>query len=385
MHNSTSASARELQSASKPRIKVLITVRELNQGGIERDVAKIATHLDRERFDPYVMAFWAHGFRYEELRAAGVPVIEIPVRSLTSLETLRLGAKFRQYIRQQGFQVVHSYDASYVFACSVARLSGVPLTIGSQLSYLDTVDQRTEMWLRLGSRVPNVMLGNCEAMRRYLIEDEHVPAERVEMIYNGVDTTQFYPPESRPAKASTIGIVCALRVEKNLPLLQQAFAKVHAAHPELRLVIVGSGVELESLQENAGRLGIGDAIDFVPATRDVPEWLRKIDIFVLPSYSEAFSNSLLEAMACGCAVVGSRVGGTPELTGSNEERGLLFLSGDADALANQLERLVTDDTLRRDLGAKAAKFAKESLSIEIAAERTGAMYEKWLARKSGKK
>ena len=89
-------------------------------------------------------------------------------------------------------------------------------------------------------------------------------------------------------------------------------------------MIVGSGVELESLQENAGRLGIGDAIDFVPATRDVPDWLRKIDIFVLPSYSEAFSNSLLEAMACGCAVVGSRVGGTPELTGSNEERGLLF-------------------------------------------------------------
>ena len=134
MPNSTSASASELQSASKPLIKVLITVRELNQGGIERDVAKIATHLDRERFDPYVMAFWAHGFRYDELRAADVPVIEIPVRSLTSLETVRLGAKFRQYIRQQGFQVVHSYDASYVFACSVARLSGVPLTIGSQLA-----------------------------------------------------------------------------------------------------------------------------------------------------------------------------------------------------------------------------------------------------------
>ena len=53
------------------------------------------------------------------------------------------------------------------------------------------MDQRTEMWLRLGSRVPNVMLGNCEAMRRYLIEDEHVPPDRVEMIYNGVDTTQF--------------------------------------------------------------------------------------------------------------------------------------------------------------------------------------------------
>ena len=382
MSTSASGPASRIQVIKKPRIKVLITVRELDQGGIERDVAKIATHLDRERFDPHVMAFWAHGFRYDELRAAGVPVIEIPVRSFTSLATLRLAAELRGYIIQHGFQVVHSYDASYVFACTVARFSGVPLTIGSQLSYLDTVDERTQMWLRLGSRVPDAMLANCEAMRRYLIDDEHVRANRVEMIYNGVDTTQFYPPESRPGRPSIIGIVCALRPEKNLPLLQQAFAKVHAAHPELRLVIVGSGAELKSLQENAARLEITDAIKFIPATRDVPDWFRKMDIFVLPSYSEAFSNSLLEAMACGCAVVGSRVGGMPELTGANEERGLLFPSGDANELANQLERLIINDTLRRDLGTKAAKFAKESLSIEIAAERTGAMYERLLAKKT---
>lgn len=384
MSTSSSASESTSRPDTRSRIKVLITVRELNQGGIERDVAKIATHLDRTRFDPHVMAFWAHGFRYDELIAAGVPVIEIPVRSLTSTETLRLGSKFRHYIRQHGFQVVHSYDASYVFACTVARLSGVPLTIGSQLSYLDTVDKRTGMWLRLGSHAPNVMLANCEAMRRYLIDDWGLRENRVEKIYNGVDTAQFYPPESRPPRASTIGIVCALRIEKNLPLLQQAFAKVHAVHPQLRLVIVGSGVQLNLLQENAARLGITDAVDFIPATRDVPDWLRKIDIFVLPSYSEAFSNSLLEAMACGCAVIGSRVGGTPELTGNNEERGLLFPSGDADALAAQLERLVNDDTLRRELGARAAKFARENLSIEIAAERTGAMYERWLARRSGR-
>ena len=385
MSISASAPASRSQVIEKPRIKVLITVRELDQGGIERDVAKIATHLDRERFDPHVMAFWAHGFRYDELREAGVPVIEIPVRSLTSFETFRLAAKLRRYITQHGFQVVHSYDVSYVFACTVARLSGVPLTIGSQLSYLDTVDTRTQMLLRMGSRVPDAMLANCEAIRRYLIEHEHLRGDRVEMIYNGVDTTQFYPPESRPARASTIGIVCALRPEKNLPLLQQAFAKVHASHPELRLVIVGSGTELKALQENAARLNISSHIDFIPATQDVPQWLRKMDIFVLPSYSEAFSNSMLEAMACGCTVIGSKVGGMPELTGANEERGLLFTSGNADELTNQLERLITNDALRRDLGVKAAKFAKESLSIEIAAERTGAMYERLLAKKTGRK
>jgi glycosyltransferase involved in cell wall biosynthesis len=138
---------------------------------------------------------------------------------------------------------------------------------------------------------------------------------------------------------------------------------------------------LKALQENAARMGIDENV-FVPATRDVPAWLRTMDIFVLPSYSEAFSNSLLEAMACGCAVVGSRVGGTPELTGRNEERGLLFESGDAKGLATQLTRLISNERLRRDLGGRAAQFAKESLSIQIAAERTAAIYERWLLRKT---
>lgn len=373
------------QSVAKLPIPVLITVRELDQGGIERDVAKIATHLDRARFEPHVVTFSAKGLRYDELREAAVPIIELPVKSLASMETLRLGRAMRRYIKQHGIQVVHSYDASGVFALAVARLAGVPVTVGTQLCYRDILDDRTQMWLRFADRVPDAMLVNCEAIRRYMIDHEHVRENRVELIYNGVDTTQFYPPETRPDQASIIGTVCALRPEKNLPLLQEAFATVRGSHRGLRLIIVGSGAELKALQENAARLGITDATDFVPATRDVPGWLRQIDIFVLPSYSEAFSNSLLEAMACGCAVVGSRVGGTPELTGSNEERGLLFTSGNPQELAAQLGRLLFDARLRHKLGDQAAKFASQSLSIEIAAARTGAMYERLLAKKTGKR
>jgi glycosyltransferase involved in cell wall biosynthesis len=364
-------------------VPVLLTVRELDQGGIERDVAKIATHLDRSRFEPHVATFYAHGMRYEELLAAGIPVVEVPVRSIVSLETLRLANVLRRYIKQHRIQIVHSYDASGVFGLAVARLAGVPVTIGSQLSYRDILDDRTQMWLRLHDRFPDAMLANCEAIRTYMIEHEHVAEQRMELCYNGVDTTQFYPPASRPLPVSKIGTVCALRHEKNLPLLQEAFARVRHLQPELRLVLVGSGVELKPLQDNASRLGIADANDFIPATRDVPNWLRSFDVFVLPSYSEAFSNSLLEAMACGCAVVGSRVGGTPELTGSDEERGLLFESNNVEDLSRQLARLITDDALRQELGMKAAQFARESLSIEIAAERTGAMYERWLQKKAG--
>jgi glycosyltransferase involved in cell wall biosynthesis len=368
-------------SSKRQPVPVLITARELDQGGVERDVTKIAMHLDRSRFEPHVGTFYAEGLRYEELRSAGIPILDLPLRSLLSLDAIRLAAKVRTYIKQQRIQIVHAYDASGVFFLPVARLVGVPVTIGSQLSYRDILDKRTQMLLRMSDYLPDAILVNCDAIRRYLIEDEHVAAERLEICYNGVDTAQFFPPKSRPAVASLIGIVCALRHEKNLPLLQEAFATVRYLQPDLKLVFVGSGSELKALQENAARLGIADVSVFVPASRDVPNWLRAMDIFVLPSYSEAFSNSLLEAMACGCAVVGSRVGGTPELTGNNEERGLLFNSGDNQGLAAQLARLIRDPELRRELGVRAAQFAKENLSIQIAAERTGAMYERLLLRK----
>ena len=375
-------SSREVASAvRRDRVPVLITARELDQGGVERDVTKIAMHLDRSRFEPHVGTFYAKGLRYEELRAAGIPILDLPLRSLLSLDAVRMASKMRRYIRQHGIQIVHAYDASGVFVLPVARLAGVPVTIGSQLSYREILDKRTQKLLRMSDHVPDAILVNCDAIRRYMMEDEHVAAERLEICYNGVDTTQFYPPQSRSMIVSTIGTVCALRPEKNLPLLQEAFAKIQQLQPELKLVLVGSGAELKALQENAARLGIASASVFVAATRDVANWLRTMDIFVLPSYSEAFSNSLLEAMACGCAVIGSRVGGMPELTGSHEERGLLFSSGDVGALAAQLTRLIENPEFRLELGRRAAEFAANSLSIQIAAERTGAIYDRLLLRK----
>ena len=144
--------------------------------------------------------------------------------------------------------------------------------------------------------------------------------------------------------------------------------------------MVGSGAELARLKENAARLGIASASVFMPAQRNVAHWMRAMDIFVLPSLSEAFSNSLLEAMACGCCVVGSRVGGTPELIGENS-RGLLFEKGNSQDLATQLTRLIADESLRAEYGRRAAQHARENLSIEIAAARTAEIYDRLLARR----
>ncbi len=366
-------------------VPVLLTTRELDQGGIERDVAKIAMGVDRARFTPYVATYSAKGMRYEELRQAGIPILEMPVGSLASRSALRSAGLLYRFLRKHRIRILHSYDASGIFTLPVARAARVPVMLTSQLSYRSILDPMTQRLLRLTDRYADAVLVNCEAIRKYMIEDEHVPAARVDLCYNGVDTAVFYPGESeRPQEIAgaslVIGSVCALRSEKALPLLQEAFSKVQHLQTGMKLLFVGSGVELAGLQKNAADLGISEACVFVPATAKVATWMRAIDIFVLPSYSEAFSNSLLEAMACGCCVVGSRVGGTPELIGE-QERGLLFESRNADDLAAKLAKLIREQETRRDLGIKAAAFARDHLTIAIAVERTATIWERRLAEK----
>lgn len=382
------ASEAELPGIASPHraepIPVLLLVRELDQGGVERDVAKIALHLDRTRFAPRVAAYYAHGLRYEELMSAGIPILNLPLRKLASRDTLRLGFILWRYIRANGIKIVHAYDSSGIIGLAVAQMARVPVVIGSQLSYRNILDPNTRTLLRLADRYSDAIFVNCEAIRRYMVEDEHVPAGKVELCYNGVVTHEFFPnhretSETSRAESLIIGTVCVLRPEKNLSLLQEAFARVKSIRSGLKLVIVGSGPSLATLKEHADRLEISQSTVFVPATRDVATWLRAMDIFVLPSYSEAFSNSLLEAMACGCAVIGSRVGGTPELVGISEDRGLLFQSCSVEQLASKLARLITNDEQRRSLGAKAAKFASTHLTVELAAETTANIYDKLLA------
>jgi glycosyltransferase involved in cell wall biosynthesis len=267
----------------------------------------------------------------------------------------------------------------------LARIFRVPVVISSQLGSRTLLDAKTHGQLRWTDRMVDAVVVNCEAMRTHMVEDENVPRSRIELCYNGVDTHEFFPlkePRPDPVSGATlvIGTICVLRPEKALGVLQDAFARVRHLGPAIRLLIIGSGPELPRLQENSRRLGLGDSCIFLPATQQVPKFLRAMDVFVSCSSSEAFSNSILEAMACACCVVASRVGGTPELI-EDEDRGLLFAAGNAEELAQKLLRVLQDEALRKKLGARAAEFAANKLTIEIAVQRTMEIYETLLYRK----
>jgi glycosyltransferase involved in cell wall biosynthesis len=366
------------------RHPILLLVHALGPGGTERQVAEIAKNLNPERFQVHVGAVLATGMRATELAQAGIPLLELPVRSLYGPSTLRSLRLLRSYLKTHRIQVVHTFDPGFnVFAAPAARYSGVPVVLTSQRCYRELIRPKYHPMLRFSHRIADAVVANCEAMRSHLQSDYGVPDRKIRVLYNGLDTSVFHAAgrERLPAlqnDALVIGSVGLLRPEKCLNLLVDAFAEVRRRNPALKLVLVGSGEELPRLRGQAADLGLGDACLFEPASADVVPWLRSIDVFVLPSRSEALSNSLLEAMACGCCPVASRVGGNPELVIPGET-GLLFESGDAGGLARALETLIRNPDLRLRLAAQ-AQAASARFSVEAAAQRAEQIYLEFCSR-----
>ena len=362
-------------------IPVLLMVRELNLGGSERQTAEIAKALDRSRFDPRVGCFRPAGLRADDLRAAGVPIVHFPVPSLATVEgAIRIAA----YIREQNIRLVHTFDTpTNVYGVPAARMAGSAVVVSSQRADRALCPAMLRHALRITDRLVDGIVVNCEFLRRHLRDDEKTPAGLIHLCYNGIDTGAFQPlhgarPDALRDAALTVGVVCALRPEKGLDTLLDAFAAVRGLEPGMKLAIVGSGPCLAALQDRARALGVLPDCVFEPATPHVADWLHAIDIFVLPSLSEAFSNSLMEAMACGCCVAASRVGGNPELV-AHGETGMLFEPRDTAGLAEVLRLLVRDPVRRGELAANAARLVHNRFSLAVAARTMGEIYTGLLA------
>jgi len=164
-----------------------------------------------------------------------------------------------------------------------------------------------------------------------------------------------------------------LAVEKGHEVLLKAIRRV-----DVRLVLAGDGALRGEIGRRAGELGVSERVEFLGEIEDVTPWLARAAVFALPSFGEGMSNALLEAMAAGLPCVVSDVPGNAELV-QHDLNGLLFESGDEDALAGALERVISDPTLARRLGTQARRTIEARAAFDRVVDRYVALYARLTA------
>lgn len=367
----------EAEGGLKMAIPVLLMSHSLGHGGGERQLGLMALSLERARYAPHVAACDG-GYQAERLREAGVPFFDIGSRSLMSRAALSEGLRLRRYIREHSIRLVQTFDYSMnVFGIPVARSVAGVVALSNLRCHMDLIPTRYRRLNHWAHRISQGVVVNSKALRSHLVKDYQIPEPKIFTCYNGIDTAVFHPGPRERASV-VIGTVCVLRPEKNLPLLLEAFAVVAGVRDDARLLVVGSGPEEGALKTLANRLGIAERCVFQPSTPDVPRFLAEMDVFVSPSLTEGLSNAIMEAMASGCCVVASDVGGTGELI-EDGVTGLLFPSRDKDALADRLLRVIDDRTRREALAAAGAARMRVSFSLQSAAARMQQIYDSVLS------
>jgi sugar transferase (PEP-CTERM/EpsH1 system associated) len=271
----------------------------------------------------------------------------------------RLYPRLWQLFRELRPAIVHTRNLAALECQVPALLAGVPVRIhgehGRDVGDLDGSNKRHQ-WLR---RAYRPFVHHYVALSRdlgsYLQDKVGVPAQHITQLYNGVDTGRFTPARGgRQALAGcpftdesswVVGTVGRMQAVKAQTVLARAFVRALELQPalrqRLRLVMVGEGPLRAPAQAILDAAGIG-GLAWLPGDReDVPDVMRALDAFVLPSLAEGISNTILEAMSSGLPVLATEVGGNADLVQAGAT-GELLAAGDVDALAHALLRMAAD-------------------------------------------
>ncbi len=175
--------------------------------------------------------------------------------------------------------------------------------------------------------------------------------EKLQVVHCGVDPS-LYRSRRHHGTGDRLLFVGRLTPGKGVSLLLESVRRLRSSGLDVTLTVAGDGDARQELEALAHAKGVSQAVSFVgyQSQAAVRQLLEEADVFVLPSFAEGVPVCLMEALATGLAVVGTAVGGVPELV-EHQRSGLLVPPGDVDALTGALERLITDCDLRTSLGA----------------------------------
>jgi glycosyltransferase involved in cell wall biosynthesis len=239
-------------------------------------------------------------------------------------------------------------------------------------------------------RFAHRVLANSPSVGETVVRDEGVNRERVVVIPNFVEEAAFTPLSADRRTVLrrevglapddlAVGIIANLYPVKNHAMLMRAAGRLAAARPDVRFVLIGEGNEREALTRLRHELRLDDRVVMPGRMANEPGLAGIFDIAVLTSVEEGFPNWIVEAMAAGRAVVATSVGGVPDAV-LDGETGVLVGSGDDEALASALDRLLGDDDLRHRMGATASARARTLYHVDTVMAALESLYEGLAAR-----
>jgi glycosyltransferase involved in cell wall biosynthesis len=310
------------------------------------------------------------------------------LRNIPALFTLlRLAA----LVRRERITVLHTTDRprDAAFTTLLGRMTGAAVVLHVHLKWSPSIGGAA----RWAAQSADAVLGISEFVCESLV-DGGIPPARVAMAYNATDTTQFDPATVRRGLLRS-----RLQLDETTPLvgligrfipwkghldLVNAFAQVHAAVPEARLVLMGrltapdAGAPtdyLASIRERISALDLTSAVHWAEWSDDVPAVMTDLDVLAVPSWEEPFGLVVTECMAMERPVVGYATGALPELV-TNGQEGELVARGDTDALARALVALLRNPALRTDMGKRGRQRVISEFSPRRQADTVATLYRK---------
>jgi glycosyltransferase involved in cell wall biosynthesis len=356
-------------------------------GGIQTHLVTLATAVSRLGHEAHVILPETAVLDplVPQLEEGGVAVHRLPASPVGRRARLAFFAQLVRLLRHLRPDVLHiqqsipGYDQKAPLA---ARLARVPITLITEHDFPRPLSRLRTRLAPLTSRLVDGVI-TVSNFSRQLLTNNPYPQDKIAVVYNGINLHEFQceAEQKRPFPTQrthfTIGYLGRLEPHKGIDDLLHAAALLLPSLPNLHLEISGNGPERHSLETLAHQLGIADHVHFLGRVPNAADFLRQLDIFVLPSRFEAFGLVAAEAMVVGTAVIVSNAGGLPEVV-NNGQTGLVVPQDHRPALAKAIAQLAKNPAQRHQLAQAGQYRATTCFSAERMAQETVQLYQKTL-------
>lgn len=360
---------------AEPKV-VLQLIETSGIGGAETVLLELCRRLDRTKYLPVVVLLH-EGWLNSQLAEYGIETLFVSNKRSYDFDCL---GQIIDIIRRHKVDIVHSHEFMMNFYGAVAsRITGKKhvMTIHGKNYYGEKLRRR--LAYRLAASLASRVVAVSHDLSRYLVSALHFPNDKISVIHNGIDVER-YAAESLNRRnkingGPVIGAVGNVYPVKGHRFLIHAAVQILRRFPDTKFVIAGKITpHTDELMHEARALGVEHALNFAGFQDDVPRFLSEIDIFVLPSLQETFSLATVEAMAAGKPVVVTRCGGPVEIV-NDGENGRTVPAQDAQALANAIIELLSDNDSAAQLTDMASKNVRDYFTLDSMVSRYEAIYE----------